>query len=138
MAEIAALDTTLAQVRRARLLGDLPLAVASAGVVPAEWLGWAEMQAELATLSSRGAQRTVAGADHYSIVTHEEHARALQQVVEVTLVADPLRAEVDGTAAGPRRLGTHPTAEPVARFEQGDRSAGRDQALRAAEGAGWP
>jgi pimeloyl-ACP methyl ester carboxylesterase len=86
-AEILAFDTTAAQVRRTRPLGDLPLAVVTAGVGAAEWPGWADLQAELAALSSRSTRQTVAGAAHLNLVTHEQFARSVTEAIRA-LVED--------------------------------------------------
>ena len=70
-------------MRCTRRLGDIPLAVVTAGrdILP----GQPELQAELATLSSDSVHLVVKGADHVSLVTRREYAlsvvEAIQQVV---------------------------------------------------------
>jgi pimeloyl-ACP methyl ester carboxylesterase len=82
--EARAMPTIAAQVSRTGSLGDRPLTVLTAGAGAVE--GWAELQAELAALSSRGTQRTIAGAAHLGLLTHREHAEvvaaAIHEVVE--------------------------------------------------------
>jgi pimeloyl-ACP methyl ester carboxylesterase len=94
-AELRAFPATAAQVRVAGDLDDRPLAVLTAGsgyatqppdvAVPARQ-AWAELQADLATLSSNRVHRTVAGATHESLVYSQRDARAtvaaILQVVE--------------------------------------------------------
>jgi len=65
------------EVRRTGGLGNLPLAVVTAGkdVLP----GQPELQSELAALSSDSVHVAVKGADHVTLVTHREYAI---QVVE--------------------------------------------------------
>ena len=82
--ESLAWDSLCAEVRRARNLGDKPLAVVSAGkdLLP----GATDLQDELATLSSDSTHLVVEGATHVTLVTHREHAMsvvaAIRQVVE--------------------------------------------------------
>ena len=81
--ESLAWDGICAEVRCTRRLGDIPLAVVTAGrdILP----GQPELQAELATLSSDSVHLVVKGADHVSLVTRREYAlsvvEAIQQVV---------------------------------------------------------
>jgi pimeloyl-ACP methyl ester carboxylesterase len=64
-------------------LGNLPLAVVTAGLNPSSWL---DMQAELPLLSSKSTHLTVEEATHVSLSFHPDHARltseAILQVVE--------------------------------------------------------
>jgi pimeloyl-ACP methyl ester carboxylesterase len=60
-------------------LGDLPLAVISAGENDAT--GWSELQAELAGLSTNSLHETVEGASHSSLAFNLEHARATSRVI---------------------------------------------------------
>jgi len=82
--ESRAWDTICEEVRHTRHLGNLPLAVVSAGkdVLP----GSGELQAELAAISSDSAHQVVEGATHVTLVTHRGHAMsvvaAVRQVVE--------------------------------------------------------
>jgi len=81
--ESLAWDTLCAEVRGTAGLGDLPLAVLTAGkdVLP----GQPELQGELARLSSDSTHQVVRGADHVTLVTCREHAltvvEAIRQVV---------------------------------------------------------
>lgn len=61
-------------------LGDLPLAVISAGTGSAQ--GWGELQAELALLSTNATHTTIAEASHASLVFNPDHAL---QVAQITL-----------------------------------------------------
>ena len=77
--EMAALDPDL---------GDLPLTVLRAE--DAEWDGTdlvPSLQAELPDLSTRGELIDVAGADHYTIVTEEQHARTVTEAIRRTIEA---------------------------------------------------
>jgi pimeloyl-ACP methyl ester carboxylesterase len=82
--ESQAWNTLCAEVRSARGLGTKPLAVVSAGtdVLP----GAAELQAELAALSTNSTHRVIDGATHVTLVTHRGHAmsvvEAIRDVVE--------------------------------------------------------
>ncbi len=82
--EFLAWDSICAEVRRARNLGNRPLAVLSAGrnLLP----GSLELQGELAALSSDSMHRLVTGATHVTLVTHKEYAMrvvdAIRQIVE--------------------------------------------------------
>ena len=82
--ESLAWDGICAEVRGTRGLGDLPLAVVTAGrdVLP----GQPELQRELAALSSDSLHLVVPGADHVTLVTRREHAlsvvKAIRHVVE--------------------------------------------------------
>jgi len=88
--ESLAWDSLCAEVRRARSLGHKPLAVVSAGkdVLP----GGADLQDELAALSSDSTHLVVEGATHVTLVTHREHAMsvvaAIREVVEKVGAAD--------------------------------------------------
>jgi pimeloyl-ACP methyl ester carboxylesterase len=66
-------------------LGDLPLAVISAGVAPGAPAGFIEVhhgnQRELAALSANSQHEIVADADHLSIVTRQQHAAATTEAV---------------------------------------------------------
>jgi pimeloyl-ACP methyl ester carboxylesterase len=81
--ESLAWETICAEVRRSGGLGDLPLAVVTAGkdVLP----GQPELQGELAALSSDSFHLVVPGADHVTLVTRREYALtvvdAIRQVV---------------------------------------------------------
>ena len=81
--ESLAWETICAEVRGTGDLGDLPLAVLTAGkdVLP----GQPELQGELAALSTDSIHRVVKGADHVTLVTRREHAlkvvEAIRQVV---------------------------------------------------------
>jgi pimeloyl-ACP methyl ester carboxylesterase len=74
-------ESTSPQVRRARSLGDMPLAVLTASGTMAFDPVHGELQAELAALSSNGTHRVVEGADHGSIVMSPEYARLVADYV---------------------------------------------------------
>ncbi len=82
--ESLAWEAICAEVRATRRLGDIPLAVVTAGRDLLS--GQAELQRELAMLSSDSVHFAVKGADHVSLVTHREHAllvvQAIRHVVE--------------------------------------------------------
>jgi pimeloyl-ACP methyl ester carboxylesterase len=82
-----AFAATLAQVRATGTLGDLPLAVVSAGTQPPSWQ---ELQRELATLSTNVTHQVVAGATHASIVDNERDA--LETTSAVLRVVQAVRA----------------------------------------------
>lgn len=76
-------------------LGDRPNVVLSAGADDhyfhgARRLQFTHSQASIARLSTRGEQRRLDGADHYTIVTHEQYARqvaaVIREVVEIATV----------------------------------------------------
>jgi len=82
--ESLAWETICAEVRGSCGLGDIPLAVVTAGkeVLP----GQPELQSELALLSSESVHFVVKGADHVTLVSRREHAltvvQAIRHVVE--------------------------------------------------------
>ena len=102
-AEVAAWeDSTSPQVRRARSLGDMPLAVLTApGTVPFDPVH-EELQAELALLSSNSTHHVVDGADHGSIVMSPQNARVVAdyvwRVAEAVRSGRPLGAVGSETA----------------------------------------
>ena len=73
-----AFAATLAQVRATGTLGDLPLAVVSAGAQPPSWQ---ELQRELAALSTNADHRVVAGSTHASLVDNERDARVTSMAI---------------------------------------------------------
>lgn len=77
--ESLAWETICAEVRATRRLGDIPLAVVTAG--RDLLFGQAELQRELATLSSDSVHFAIDGADHISLVTHREHALLVVQAI---------------------------------------------------------
>ena len=89
--ESLAWDTICAEVRCCAGLGDLPLAVVTAGkdVLP----GHPELQGELAQLSSDSTHLVVRGADHVTLVTRRAHAltvvEAIRQVVAKAQARSP-------------------------------------------------
>lgn len=90
-AEIEVWEETAAQTRATRRLGELPLVVISAGEtnpLSPEGRVRFELQEELASLSSRGSHRILAGTTHGSLATNPAHAaqvaEAIRELVEVT------------------------------------------------------
>ena len=77
--ECQAWDQLCSEVRRTGGLGNLPLAVVTAGkdVLP----GQPELQGELAALSSDTMHLVVKGADHVTLVTTREHALTVAEVI---------------------------------------------------------
>ena len=102
-AELRAFPATAAQVHDASALGNLPLAVLSAGNdyaieppdvgVPARQT-WAKLQAELAALSQNTTHRTIPEATHESLVHKQADAEptiaVILQVVEAARTGQPL------------------------------------------------
>jgi len=83
-AEVEAIPATMTQVRAAGSLGDLPLAVVSAGGHRLANPLWAEYQDELASLSTDSLQVVVGGAGHTTLWTEADDARAsLQAILDV-------------------------------------------------------
>jgi pimeloyl-ACP methyl ester carboxylesterase len=80
--ELGAWSEIASQLRNAKPLGDLPLAVLSAGTGSLEEH---QLHEELAALSSRGSHTTVAEATHRSLLTDHEHSRATVDAVRATL-----------------------------------------------------
>lgn len=88
--ELQGFPATFAQVHNTRPLGNLPLVVLSSTELyprkPAAKQAWAELQDEMATLSSNSRHLVVAGATHESLVYKQEDAQstiaAILQVVE--------------------------------------------------------
>jgi len=79
--EFRAAPDTLAQVGTVHGLGNLPLAVVSAGE---QSPGWLALQNELAALSTNSSHHVVDGATHTSVVDDPGHARATSTaIVEV-------------------------------------------------------
>ena len=96
-AEIAAWEeSTNPQVRRARSLGDMPLAVLTASGTAAFDPVHGQLQTELAELSSNSTHHVVDGADHGSIVMSPKYARVVAdyvwRVVEAVRTGRPLGA----------------------------------------------
>ena len=90
--ESHAWDTFCAEVRDAGGLGDIPLAVVTAGrdVLP----GHPELQGELALLSSDSVHLVVPGADHVTLVTRRKHALTVVKAIRQVLAKEhALRSE---------------------------------------------
>ncbi len=89
--EFRATPETNKEVRGAQSLGDIPLAVISAGEQSSDWL---EMQDELAALSSNSTHRVVEEATHESLLYDRGDAQvtsaAIEQVVEAGRTGRPL------------------------------------------------
>jgi pimeloyl-ACP methyl ester carboxylesterase len=77
--ESLAWESLCAEVRGASELGNIPLAVVTAGkdVLP----GHPELHGELAALSRDSVHLAVKGADHVTLVTNREHALAVVEVI---------------------------------------------------------
>jgi pimeloyl-ACP methyl ester carboxylesterase len=92
--EAAMRPATDAQIRALGDLGNLPLAVVTAGEGSSPI--WLALQADLASLSSNSVHNVVAGATHASLVIDPEVARvtssAILQVVEAARTGAPLTA----------------------------------------------
>lgn len=94
--ESAAWDRLCAEVRCTRGLGNMPLAVMSAGrdVLP----GAPELHGELAALSKNGFHVAVERADHVTLVTHREHAmkvvETIRQVVQMASSPSEIPASI--------------------------------------------
>jgi pimeloyl-ACP methyl ester carboxylesterase len=91
VAEMAGSDELGQAAVAVKGLGDQPVIVLSAGALasgaggdePAAFLAtWHALHAELADLSTRGEQRIVTGADHYTIVTDPTHSAAVIAAVD--------------------------------------------------------
>src|SRR3712207_4606362 len=89
--ELRATPQTATQTRSLRSLGDIPLAVVTAGTQEPEWL---ELQDDLATLSTNSMHRVVEGATHTSVVEERSDAHAtsaaIVEVVAAVRSARPL------------------------------------------------
>ena len=82
--ELAAWSDIATQLDHAQPLGDLPLAVLSAGTGgPEEY----QLHEELAALSTQGSHTSVPDATHLSLLTDREHSRATVDAVRATLTA---------------------------------------------------
>jgi pimeloyl-ACP methyl ester carboxylesterase len=77
--ECLAWDTLCAEARGTADLGDRPLAVVTAGKDVLE--GHPKLQGELAALSSDSIHLVVPGADHVTLVTQRDHARAVVRAI---------------------------------------------------------
>ena len=81
----------MAQVGAVRDLGNLPLAVVSAGEQDPSWLA---LQNELAALSTNSSHQVIDGATHTSVVDDPGHARvtsaAIVEVVDAVRNDRPL------------------------------------------------
>jgi len=77
--EVLAWESLCAEVRHTGRLGELPLAVVSAGrdVLP----GQPELHGELAALSGNSVHLAVRNADHVTLVTAREHALAVTEAI---------------------------------------------------------
>ena len=89
--EFRATPDTMAQAGAVRGLGDLPLAVVTAGEQDPDWLA---LQNELAALSTNSSHHVVDGATHTSVVDDPGHARvtsaAIVEVVDAVRNNRPL------------------------------------------------
>lgn len=92
-AGMTTIETIYADAQGLRDLGNLPLAVISAGQQTPT--GWAELQNELARLSSNSVQRTLTSATHASLAFDPQDAQAtstaILQVVEAVRTGQPLQ-----------------------------------------------
>jgi pimeloyl-ACP methyl ester carboxylesterase len=78
-AEVIAAPQIFAESRALPGLGDLPLAVVTAGTGASDH--WLELQDELAALSSNSTHVNIAEATHASLAFHPEHARETSQAI---------------------------------------------------------
>jgi pimeloyl-ACP methyl ester carboxylesterase len=90
--ESLAWDTVCSEARVTGGLGDIPLAVVTAGrnVLP----GQPELQGELAKLSRKSIHVTVGGADHITLVTGREYARSVVEAIRYVVGEGMLRWRV--------------------------------------------
>jgi pimeloyl-ACP methyl ester carboxylesterase len=92
--EVEAIPATMTEVRAAGSLGDLPLAVVSAGGHGQANPVWAEYQGELAALSTDSKQVAIEGAGHTTLWTDAEDARfsirAILDIIEAVRSGQPL------------------------------------------------
>ncbi len=83
IAEVKLSDEIFSQARELGSIGDLPLAVVTAGEQSDVWF---TLQKELAALSTQSEHATVEGATHSSLALHPDHARqtsaAILQLLE--------------------------------------------------------
>jgi pimeloyl-ACP methyl ester carboxylesterase len=91
-AEMSAWDVTMAATRANQSLGDRPVLVIGATEplegMSAEVLAVNQrLNAEIATLSSRGRHVSIAGSDHMSLLTTREHAEQVAELLEATIAA---------------------------------------------------
>ncbi|KAF0219967.1 MAG: alpha/beta hydrolase fold [Geobacteraceae bacterium] len=87
--ESLAWEEICAEVRETRGLGNMPLAVVTAGkdVLP----GHPELQRELAALSSNKVHVAVKGANHVTLVTHRHHALSVVEAIRWVVEAGSAR-----------------------------------------------
>jgi hypothetical protein len=97
--ELQGFPATFIQVHNTPPLGNLPLVVLTSTELypgqPAAKQAWAELQDELAALSSNSQHRVIAGATHESLVYKQDDAQstiaAILQVVEAARTGTPLQ-----------------------------------------------
>jgi pimeloyl-ACP methyl ester carboxylesterase len=77
--KLAASQQIYADAQTLGALGDLPLAVITAGAGSTD--GWLEMQTELARLSTNSVHTTIPDANHASLVFNPDHARQVAEIV---------------------------------------------------------
>jgi hypothetical protein len=89
--EFRAAADTMAQAGAVRGLGDLPVAVVSAGEQSPQWLA---LQTELAALSTNSTHHVIDGATHTSVLDDPRHAQvtsaAIVEVVDAARTDRPL------------------------------------------------
>jgi len=110
--ESLAWENICAEVRATRNLGNMPLAVMTAGKDVLS--GHPQLQSELAGLSSDSVHFAVKGADHVSVVTWREHALLVVEVIRQVVEAVRHRQPLVGRSCkrGSRILSKHPPALP--------------------------
>lgn len=91
--EAVAVSAVDAQVRALGTLGDLPLAVLTAGNSTPSWKA---LQEDLTRLSTHVVHRTIDGADHASLVTDQQAAHEV--AVNILALVDATRAEATAAA----------------------------------------
>jgi pimeloyl-ACP methyl ester carboxylesterase len=100
--ESLAWEAVCTEVRSTHGLGDIPLAVVTAGsdVLP----GQPELQGELALLSRDSIHVTVKGADHVTLITRREHAQSVVEAIRHVVGQGMSRWPKNKSRHAPRNL----------------------------------
>jgi pimeloyl-ACP methyl ester carboxylesterase len=118
LAQLRACPQTRAQLRQARPLGNLPVALIGVGRQPRGGALLTQLQTELLDLSDNTSRRVVADATHESLVARQEHAAVVVDVVRGVV------REVVGGVSDPSRRGS-PRERPSRRPARLPVAAGR-------------